>query len=129
MVILNNKIEIINILLKCFLNIENNCFDEKILSKFLCQYFISFNDFVKNRISEYYGISQIFSNAYKLLKIDEKIVEKGNYIRSVFYHAFYAKEIRKEMMEKSLDYIRGIIDLEIKRYNLLKKLQPLVEQR
>ena len=39
------------------------------------------------------------------------------------------KEIRKEMLEKSLNYIRDIIDLEIKRYNLLEDFQPLVERR
>ncbi len=79
-----------------------------------------FNDLVKIRISEYYGISRVFPNTYGLLKIDESIVEKGNYIRAVFYHAFNTKEIRKEMLEKSLNYIRDIIDMEIKRYNLLE---------
>lgn len=33
------------------------------------------------------------------------------------------------MLEKSLNYIRDIIDLEIKRYNLLENFQPLVERR
>lgn len=108
---------------------ENNCFDEKIALKHSCQSLIMFNDLVKIRISEYYGISRVFPNTYGLLKIDESIVEKGNYIRAVFYHAFNTKEIRKEMLEKSLNYIRDIIDLEIKRYNLLENFRSFVERR
>lgn len=108
---------------------ENNCFDEKIALKHSCQSSIMFNDLMKIRISEYYGISRVFPNTYGLLKIDESIVEKGNYIRAIFYHAFNTKEIRKEMPGKSLNYIRDIIDLEIKRYNLLENFQPLVERR
>ena len=88
-----------------------------------------FNDLMKIRISEYYGISWVFPNTYGLLKIDESIVEKGIYIRAVFYHFFNTKEIKKEMPGKSLNYIRDIIGLEIKRYNLLENFQPLVERR
>lgn len=35
--------------------------------------------------------------------------------------------VRKEMPEKSLNYISDIIDPEIKRYNLLENFQLLIE--
>lgn len=104
--------------------LKDYCFEEQNLYRLTCQSFIAFNDLVKYRTSEYYGLQAIFRNVDDLLRIDEDIVERGNYVRSMFYHIFNTKEIRFEMLEKAIYKINEMICLEKSRFDYFLHESP-----
>lgn len=81
--------------------------------------FSRISSLVNSRMLEYYGFSKILINSKDITEINEQIVEKANYIRTVFYRTMYLGDYRKLTYEKCSKYLGDIQKLEEKRIYII----------
>lgn len=103
--------------------ISDFAFSESEMINFSMQSYQYIDQFINDRMLEYYGKPYIFQNIHHLQELDMKIVEKCNYIRAIMYRTIYTREYRKKSFEKFPDYFKSIISLENERLDFISTFQ------
>ena len=77
---------------------------------------------INARILEFHVFKRSFLNINPLLEIDEKLIEKYNFIRSIFYRTSYTNIYREQSFCKCVPYMYEIYQLEKRRMEVILEL-------